>query len=100
MKVRNQRGGGGGWAQKRRGVGAGKIGQEIKHKTNYLWSLKMAAAEVFFAVAVILYVLFRRRRCHRLENDHNRKRKWKMWVRSTYGHFHSLVKELRLGDRE
>ena len=85
-----------------------KIGQEIKRKTNYLWSLKMAAAEVFFAVAVILYVLFRRRRRRMLENDRNQKRKRKMWVRSifrerqrkTYGHFHSLVKELRLGDRE
>ena len=48
--------------------------------------LKMAAAEVVFAVTVSLYVL---------ENDRNRKRKRKMWVRpifretqrKKYGHF-------------
>ena len=35
-KVRNRRGGGGGWAQKRRGVRAGKIGEEGCYK-QFLW---------------------------------------------------------------
>ena len=44
----------------------------------------MAAAQVVFAVALISYVLFRRRRRHRLENDCNRKRKRKMWERPIF----------------
>ena len=44
----------------------------------------MAAAEVFFAVAVILYLLFRRRRRRRFENDRNWKSKRKMWVRPIF----------------